>query len=151
MKMSSAPILPFLYHVNSHPHPSPPDRVSLCSPGFPRTHSVDQASLLELRNSPASASPVLGLQACTTMPGFPALFVTSEERCPVLTVRCTGVRVLTGSFWGLAVLVWFGLVWFFEVRSYYVALAVLKPTIQIRLALNSVRSTCLCLLSAGIK
>jgi hypothetical protein len=35
------------------------DRVSLCSPGCPGTHSVDQAGL-ELRNSPASASRVLG-------------------------------------------------------------------------------------------
>jgi hypothetical protein len=38
------------------------DRVSLCSPG---THAVDQAGL-ELRNPPASASQVLGLQACAT-------------------------------------------------------------------------------------
>ena len=44
------------------------DRVSLCSPGCPGTHSVDQAGL-ELRNSPASASQVLGLKACTTIPG----------------------------------------------------------------------------------
>jgi hypothetical protein len=41
------------------------DRVSLCSPGCPRTHSVDQAGL-ELGNPPASASQVLGLKACTT-------------------------------------------------------------------------------------
>ena len=41
------------------------DRVSLCSPGCPGTHSVDQAGL-ELRNPPASASRVLGLKACTT-------------------------------------------------------------------------------------
>jgi hypothetical protein len=42
------------------------DRVSLCSPGCPGTHStVDQAGL-ELRNPPASASQVLGLKACTT-------------------------------------------------------------------------------------
>jgi hypothetical protein len=41
------------------------NRVSLCSPGCPRTHSVDQAGL-ELRNLPASASQVLGLKACTT-------------------------------------------------------------------------------------
>jgi hypothetical protein len=33
------------------------DRVSLCSPGCPGTHSVDQAGL-ELRNPPASASQV---------------------------------------------------------------------------------------------
>jgi hypothetical protein len=39
----------------------------LCSPGCPGTHSVDQAGL-ELRNPPASASQVLGLKACATMP-----------------------------------------------------------------------------------
>jgi hypothetical protein len=44
------------------------DRVSLCSPGCPGTHSVDRAGL-ELRNPPASASQVLGLKACATMPG----------------------------------------------------------------------------------
>jgi hypothetical protein len=41
------------------------DRVSLCSPGCPGTHSVDQAGL-ELRNLPASASQVLGLKAKAT-------------------------------------------------------------------------------------
>ena len=41
------------------------DRVSLCSPGCPGTHSVDQAGL-ELRNPPVSASQVLGLKACAT-------------------------------------------------------------------------------------
>jgi hypothetical protein len=41
------------------------DRVSLCSPGCPGTHFVDQASL-ELRNLPASASQLLGLKACAT-------------------------------------------------------------------------------------
>jgi hypothetical protein len=44
------------------------DRVSLCSPGCPGTHSVDQADL-ELRNLPASASQVLELKACATTPG----------------------------------------------------------------------------------
>jgi hypothetical protein len=39
--------------------------VSLCSPGCPGTHSVDQAGL-ELRNLLASASQVLGLKACAT-------------------------------------------------------------------------------------
>jgi hypothetical protein len=43
------------------------DRVSLCSPGCPGTHSVDQAGL-ELRNPPASASRVLGLKVCATTP-----------------------------------------------------------------------------------
>ena len=44
------------------------DRVSLCSPGCPGTHFVDQAAL-ELRNPPAPTSQVLGLKACTTTPG----------------------------------------------------------------------------------
>jgi hypothetical protein len=44
------------------------DRVSLYSLGCPETHSVDRAGL-ELRNPPASASRVLGLKACATMPG----------------------------------------------------------------------------------
>jgi hypothetical protein len=39
------------------------DRVSLCSPGCPGTHFVDQAGL-ELRNPPASASQVPGLKVC---------------------------------------------------------------------------------------
>jgi hypothetical protein len=43
------------------------DMVSLYSPGCPGTHFVDQAGL-ELRNLPVSASPVLGLKACATMP-----------------------------------------------------------------------------------
>jgi hypothetical protein len=42
------------------------DRISLCSPGCPETHSVDQAEL-ELRDPPASASQVLGLKACATV------------------------------------------------------------------------------------
>jgi hypothetical protein len=42
--------------------------VSLCSPGCPETHFVDQAGL-ELRNPPASASQVLRLKACATMLG----------------------------------------------------------------------------------
>jgi hypothetical protein len=50
------------------------DRVSLCSPGCPGTHFVDQAGL-ELRNPPASASRVLGLKACATMPGSRILFL----------------------------------------------------------------------------
>ena len=36
------------------------DRVSLCSPGCPGTHTVDQDGL-ELRDLPASVSQVLGL------------------------------------------------------------------------------------------
>jgi hypothetical protein len=41
------------------------DSVSLYCPGCPGTQSVDQAGL-ELRNSPASASHLLGLKACST-------------------------------------------------------------------------------------
>jgi hypothetical protein len=44
-------------------------RVSLFIPGCPGTHPVDQAGL-ELRNLPASASQVLGLKVCSTMPGL---------------------------------------------------------------------------------
>ena len=51
------------------------DRVSLYSPGCPGTHFVDQAGL-ELRNSPASASQVLGLKACATTPGIDVYLMT---------------------------------------------------------------------------
>jgi hypothetical protein len=51
------------------------DRVSLCSPGCPGTHFVDQAGF-KLRNSPASASRVLGLKACATTPGHNCNFTT---------------------------------------------------------------------------
>jgi hypothetical protein len=53
------------------------DRVSLCSPGCPGTHFVDQAGL-KLRNSPASASRVLGLKACATTPGISDSFLFVE-------------------------------------------------------------------------
>jgi hypothetical protein len=55
------------------------DRVSLCSPGCPGTHFVDQAGL-ELRNPPASASRVLGLKACTTTPGCKLNFFRTTAR-----------------------------------------------------------------------
>jgi hypothetical protein len=41
------------------------DRVSLCSPGCPGIHFVDQPGL-ELRNPPASASQALESKACAT-------------------------------------------------------------------------------------
>jgi hypothetical protein len=41
------------------------DKVSLCSPGCPGTHSVDQTGL-DLRNRSASVSQVLGLKVCAT-------------------------------------------------------------------------------------
>jgi hypothetical protein len=52
----------------TEPSHQPRDSVSLCSPGCPGTHSVDQAGL-KLRNPPASASQVLGLNVCATTPG----------------------------------------------------------------------------------
>jgi hypothetical protein len=52
------------------------DRVSLCSLGCPGTHFVDQAGL-DLRDPPASASQVLGLKVCATMPfGFFFFFLS---------------------------------------------------------------------------
>jgi hypothetical protein len=42
---------------------------SLCSPGCPGTHSVDQA-ILRLRDPPASASHVLGIKMCATSGGM---------------------------------------------------------------------------------
>ncbi|GAB1287357.1 Protein-L-isoaspartate O-methyltransferase domain-containing protein 2 [Apodemus speciosus] len=56
-------------------------RVSLCSPGYPGTHSVDQAGL-ELRNPPASASQVLGLKASAT---------TARQETHVVQSRTIGV------------------------------------------------------------
>jgi hypothetical protein len=58
------------------------DRVSLYSPGCPGTHFVDQAAL-ELRNLPASASQVLGLKVCATMPGSEAtVFMRTTRYTP---------------------------------------------------------------------
>ena len=45
----------------------------LCSPGNPGTYSVDQASL-KLRDSPASASQVLGLKVHTITAQLPMSF-----------------------------------------------------------------------------
>jgi hypothetical protein len=64
------------------------DWVFLCSTG---THSVDQAGL-ELRNSPASASQVLGLKACATMPGSRLSYSLGQppaERCVAIN-QCPG-------------------------------------------------------------
>jgi hypothetical protein len=49
------------------------NRVSLCSSSYPGTHFVGQAGL-ELRNRPASASQVLELKVCATMPGYKMTF-----------------------------------------------------------------------------
>jgi hypothetical protein len=58
------------------------DRLSLCSPGCPGTHFVDQGGL-ELRNAPASASRVLGLKVYATM----ARHMTFLMKCTA--VECT--------------------------------------------------------------
>jgi hypothetical protein len=50
------------------------DRVSLYSPGCPGTHFVDQAGL-KLRNPAVSASRVLGLKVCATMPNLFFFFI----------------------------------------------------------------------------
>jgi hypothetical protein len=67
------------------------DRVSLYSPGCPRTHFVDQAGL-ELKNPPVSvsASQVLGLKVWATItwqqPQFQALLQSfSNKKYRVLT------------------------------------------------------------------
>ena len=64
-------ICTFMMHIHTHRHIKL-DKLSLsfflfslCNPGCPGTHSVDQAGL-ELRNPPASASQVLGLKVCAT-------------------------------------------------------------------------------------
>jgi hypothetical protein len=59
------------------------DRVSLCSPGCPGTHFVDQAGL-KFRNPSASASRVLGLKACATMPGMNSYL---RDMIPWLSIR----------------------------------------------------------------
>ena len=58
-------------------------RVSLCSPGCPGTHFVDQAGL-KLRNPPASASRVLGSKACATTHGQVLLLCIFLNPCRTL-------------------------------------------------------------------
>lgn len=54
-----------------------PDRVSLCSPNYPRTCSVDQAEF-EFRDPPASAFRVLGLK-CALPLLEDSVFATEPE------------------------------------------------------------------------
>ena len=68
--------LEFIYPENTSENvnqqvssPQPPDGVSLCSCGWLGTCSVHEADL-KLRDPPASASRVLGLKACATMPSL---------------------------------------------------------------------------------
>jgi hypothetical protein len=99
-------------NINSHPSfywaflcpPPSPDWVSLCSPGCPRTHFVDQAGL-ELRNPPASASRVLGLKACATTSSFLHCFlkemcVCARARvCMRMCTTCEQVLMDVGRGW----------------------------------------------------
>ena len=70
------------------------DRVSLCSPGWPGTHSVDQAGL-ELTNPPASASQVLGLKACPAM----ILFLQMWLLCVYITCLHVRMCLVPVVFW----------------------------------------------------
>jgi hypothetical protein len=82
----------------SHSNKPPPlffffrDRVSLCSPGCPGTHFVDQAGV-KLRNPPASASQELGLKACTTTARWGSVLKRTKQRTKThrpLTFWCWG-------------------------------------------------------------
>jgi hypothetical protein len=68
------------------------DRVSLCSPVCPGTHSVGQAGL-ELGNLPASASRVLGLKACATTARLYSFLPARESRAIT--------SILSSLNWGL--------------------------------------------------
>jgi hypothetical protein len=70
------------------------DRVSLYSPGCPGTHFVDEDGL-ELRNPPASASRVLGLKACATMPGLALPVLTALHPCCPLSTLCAHCPLLS--------------------------------------------------------
>lgn len=81
------------------------DRVSLCSSGCPRTHSIDQNSP-KLRDPPASprllsasASGVLGLRARTAAPGDFELLIL-EVNVLMLSYINFGVLALNkGSYY----------------------------------------------------
>jgi hypothetical protein len=79
------------------------DRVSLCSPDCPRTHSVDQAGL-ELRDLPASACWGLGLNTNHHAPSnsfFPLISLlwglTSETLQVSKSVWSGDVLIVTGQ------------------------------------------------------
>jgi hypothetical protein len=75
---------------------------SLCGPGCPGAHYVDQASL-ELRNLPVSASQVLGLKACASTAGSPKIWFPAPTWR--LTSFCNFNSTGSGAlFWLLQVL-----------------------------------------------
>ncbi|GAB1303436.1 Vomeronasal 2, receptor 29 [Apodemus speciosus] len=67
--------------------------VSLCSPGYPGTHILDQAGL-EIRNPPASASQVLGLKMPSSVcsadcgPGFRRFWKEGMAACCFVCSPC---------------------------------------------------------------
>ncbi|GAB1294975.1 MFS-type transporter SLC18B1 [Apodemus speciosus] len=73
--------------------------VSLCSFGCPGTHSVDQAGL-KLRNPPASASQVLGFQACATTPSG---VLDQLPEGPIFIALCFLVRIVDAIGFGAAI------------------------------------------------
>jgi hypothetical protein len=91
------------------------DRVSLCRPGCPGPHSVDQAGL-ELRNPPASASQVLGLKACTTVALWFGSFWTM-----IFFFNLEKLNIMTGKeTWACSIsipLSWWGVVYSIFIRA----------------------------------
>ena len=78
------------------------DRVSLGSPGCPGTHSVDQAGL---RDPPASASGMLGLQIYVLIPWFLQCWVfprphTWQPGIPIAELKQNRAKQQTGLGWG---------------------------------------------------
>ena len=97
------PPLPFLFCCFQ-------DRVSLCSPGCPGTHSVDQAGL-KLRDQSASAYQVLGLKACATTARLSYFWIAVTEYLRRMEDRftfgslvegavCPGRKGVAGEVWG---------------------------------------------------
>jgi hypothetical protein len=89
---------------------------------FPGTHSVDQAGL-ELRNLPASASRVLGLQACgnTAPPGcIPSCSFGSHTISDTIYSHCFGH------------VAWFFVLFYFETGSHSIAQAGLELAIYLK-------------------
>ena len=78
------------------------DQVSLYSPSCPGTQVVDQAGL-ELRNPPAFAFPMLGLEACATTARLDnwnvssSLGDTSPHRHLTFTLMSTSDRIIPGK------------------------------------------------------
>jgi hypothetical protein len=69
------------------------DMISLCSPGWPRTCGVDQASF-KIRKTPTINSWILGLKTYTTMPSLTLFF---ETRFFIWPGTCHWARVCWGA------------------------------------------------------